>query len=199
MARKEKTLVDEHGREYPVKILDPNIISRDRIVSRAMGRALKLHDRIEKEKQKMVAEIEAYLTELAEQYGESWKGNTELLSFDGQYKIEIRYREHIQFGAELQIAKQKIDNCLTRWSKDTNINLQSIIKEAFQVDTKGLIAKSKILGLRKYKIKDEEWEKAMNLIDEAIQVTSTKQYIAFYQRPAPNKQFKLVTLNFSAI
>ncbi len=199
MGRKEKILTDAHGREYPAKILDPQIVKRDTIVNRLMGKALRLHDKIETEKIKMVEDIDKYLTQTAQKYGEEWKGNAELVSFDGKYKIEIRNRERIEFSEKLQIAKQKIDECLKRWSEDSNVNLQAVIKEAFQVDKKGEIAKSRILGLRRFNIKDKQWQQAMDLIDEAIQVTSTKQYIAFYERPSEDKSFQLVSLNFSAL
>ncbi len=199
MGRKEKILVDASGREYPAKILDPEIVKRDTIVNRLMGKASRLHDRIESEKIKMVDDIDKYLNQTAQKYGEEWKGNAELLSFDGKYKIEVRQRERIEFSEKLQIAKQKIDGCLKRWSEDSNINLQAVIKEAFQVDKKGEIAKSRILGLRRYNIKDKQWQQAMDLIDEAIQVTSTKQYIAFYERPDKDKPFRLISLNFSAL
>jgi hypothetical protein len=199
MARREKTITDAQGREYPVKILDPQIVKRDRVVNKVMKRALRLHEKIEADKRKMATELEKYLTLLAEKYGKSWKGNAELISFDGNFKVDIRYREHIQFDEKLQIAKQKIDDCLKRWTEDSNINLQAVIKEAFQVDKKGMIAKNRILGLRKYNIKDRDWKKAMDLIDEAIQVTATKQYIAFYERQNQDKPFKQISLNFSAI
>ncbi len=199
MGRKEKVLVDANGREYPAKILDPQIVKRDTVVNRLMGKALRLHDRIETEKVKMAEDIDKYLTQTAQKYGEEWKGNAELVSFDGKYKIEVRQRERIDFSEKLQIAKQKIDECLKRWSEDSNINLQAVIKEAFQVDKKGEIAKSRILGLRRYNIKDKQWQQAMDLIDEAIQVTSTKQYIAFYERPSKDKPFRLISLNFSAL
>ncbi len=199
MGRKEKMLYDANGREYPAKILDPHIVKRDTVVNRLMGKAIKLHDKIESDKIKMAEDIDKYLTQTAQKYGEEWKGNAELVSFDGKYKVEIRQREHIDFSEKLQIAKQKIDDCLKRWSEDSNINLQAVIKEAFQVDKKGEIAKSRILGLRRYNIKDKQWQQAMDLIDEAIQVTSTKQYIAFYERASKDKSFKLVSLNFSAL
>jgi hypothetical protein len=164
-----------------------------------MGRATRLHDKIAYEKDKMTADIDKYLQKTAEQYGENWKGNAELVSFDGKFKVEIRNRERIDFDEKLQIAKMKIDECLKRWTEDSNVNLQAVINEAFQVDKKGEIAKHRILGLRKYNINDKEWKLAMELIDEAIQVTSTKQYIAFYERPSTNKPFQLISLNFSAI
>ncbi len=199
MVRKEKMLTDANGREYPAKILDPQIVKRDAIVNRLMNRALKLNGRIVSDKVKMADDINKYLNQTAQKYGEEWKGNAELVSFDGKYKVEIRQRERIDFSEKLQIAKQKIDMCLKRWTEDSNINLQAVIKEAFQVDKKGEIAKSRILGLRRYHIKDTQWQQAMDLIDEAIQVTSTKQYIAFYERPSKDKPFRLISLNFSAL
>lgn len=199
MARTQKTLIDEHGNEYPSKIIDPTIVRRDAVVNRVMKRAVSLHEKLTRDKEKIAADIEKYLDRTAERYGETWKGNAELVSFDGRYKVEVRYRERIEFSEKLQIAKQKIDDCLKRWSQDSDINLQAVIKEAFQVDKKGQIAKHRILGLRRYNIKDEQWRQAMELIDEAIKVTSTRQYIAFYQRENASDSFKLVTLNFSAI
>jgi len=195
----EKVLYDAQGREYAAKLLDPQIVKRHDLVSKVMDRAMKLHDKILLEKQRMVDDLETYLSKVADQYGESWKGNAELVSFDSKFKIEIRYRERIQFDEKLQVAKQKIDDCLKRWSENSNLNLQAVIKEAFQVDKKGEIAKSRILGLRKYNIKDPEWIMAMDLIDQAIQITSTKQYIAFYYRPEPDKPYQQVLLNFSAM
>jgi hypothetical protein len=199
MARKEKVLRDASGREYPAKILDPQIVKRDNLVNRVMSRAARLHDKIAYEKDKMAADIDKYLQKTAEQYGENWKGNAELVSFDGKYKVEVRNRERIEFDEKLQVAKQKIDECLKRWTEDSNVNLQAVINEAFQVDKKGEIAKHRILALRKYNIKDKNWKQAMDIIDEAIQITSTKQYIAFYKRKSPKGPFELISLNFSAI
>ncbi len=192
-------LYDAQGREYPEKILDKQLVKRDKLVKRLMKKAKALNEKIADEKTKMVADIEKYLADTAEQYGENWKGNAELLSFDGSAKIEVKYKERIQFTEKLQIAKQKIDDCLIRWSENSNINLQAVIREAFQVDRKGEVAKGRILSLRQYNIKDSEWKVAMDLINEAIEVTSTKQYIAFYEREDSDKSFSLVTLNFSSI
>ncbi|KQC06167.1 MAG: sulfate transporter [Candidatus Cloacimonas sp. SDB] len=199
MTKRDTIIKDANGREYPAKILDPQIVKRHNLVNRVIGRAARLHDKIAFEKQRMAEEIDKYLAQTAEQYGEQWKGNAELVSFDGKYKIEVRNRERIEFDEKLQIAKQKIDDCLKRWTQDSNVNLQAVINEAFQVDKKGEIAKHRILALRKYNIKDKNWKQAMQLIDEAIQVTSTKQYIAFYKRSGKNKPFQLISLNFSAI
>jgi hypothetical protein len=76
--------------------------------------------------------------------------------------------------------------------------LRAIISEAFQVDKKGEIAKYRILRLRRYNIKDPVWKEAMELIDAAIQVVSTKQYITFYEKDAAG-QAKQIVLNFTAL
>jgi hypothetical protein len=186
-----KVLVDSQGREFPTSIIDRELVKRDALVSRIAERAMKLQERILTDKRKMV-------DDLARRNGLKWRGNAELVNFDESMKVEVRYRERIQFGVELQLAKQKIDECLKDWTSESNANLRAIITEAFQVDKKGEIAKHRILALRRYNIQDTTWKEAMGLIDKAIQVTSTKQYLAFYRRE-PNGSYEQVVLNFTAL
>jgi len=194
----ERTKTDSQGREIPLRMVRPEILKQDTVIRHTMDRVKSLHNRIKSDKEKLFQELEGYLEFMAEKHGLHWKGNAILLSFDEQYKVEIRFKERIQFGVELQLAKQKIDECLKAWTTDSNINLRAIINEAFQVDKKGEIAKYRILGLRKYNIKDTTWKEAMELIDQAINVTSTKQYVAFYERDEAGN-YNQIVLNFSAL
>lgn len=195
---KERMLVDGRGREIPAKVIDRDIIKRDAVVRKVVERAIRMHEKLEAEKHRITQELEDYLSELAKANNLEWKGNAILFSFDESQKVEVRYKENIRFGVELQLAKQKIDECLKEWTSDSNVNLRAIINEAFQVDKKGEIAKYRILALRRYNIKDPTWKEAMELIDKAIQVTSTKQYVAFYQKDK-DKSYEQIILNFSAI
>ncbi|MDD2229886.1 MAG: DUF3164 family protein [Candidatus Cloacimonetes bacterium] len=195
---KERTLTDAQGREFPVKVLHTEIVEKDAAVKKAMECAIKLQERIINDKQKLIGFIESYLNDAAKRNGLEWKGNALLISFDEKYRIEIRYREKIQFGIELQLAKQKIDECIKAWSVDSNDNLKAIINEAFQVDKRGQLARYRIFALRRYKIKDPIWKEAMELIDKAIMVTSTKQYISFAVRDDAGNYNKVV-LNFSTL
>lgn len=195
---KERTLTDAQGREIPVKVLHTEIVEKDAAVKKAMDCALKLQERILTDKQKLICIVEKYLNDAARRNGLEWKGNALLLTFDEKYKIEMRFREKIQFGIELQLAKQKIDECIKAWSVDSNDNLKAIINEAFQVDKRGQLARYRIFALRRYKIKDPTWKQAMELIDKAILVTSTKQYISFAVRDEAGNYNKVV-LNFSAL
>jgi hypothetical protein len=195
---KERTLTDAQGREIPVKVLHTEILEKDAAVKKAMDCALKLQERILSDKQKMIQIIESYLNDAARRNGLEWKGNALLISFDEKYRIEMRFREKIQFGIELQLAKQKIDECIKAWSADSSDNLKAIINEAFQVDKRGQLARYRIFALRRYKIKDPVWKEAMELIDKAILVTSTKQYISFAVRDEAGNYNRIV-LNFSAL
>ncbi|MCB5253351.1 MAG: DUF3164 family protein [Candidatus Cloacimonadaceae bacterium] len=197
-APKERTLTDAQGREISVKVLHQDIIEREAAINKAMDSALKLQERIIADKQKIISIVEDYLSEAARRNGLEWKGNALLISFNEKYRIEIRYREKIQFGIELQLAKQKIDECIKAWSADSSDNLKAIINEAFQVDKRGQLARYRIFALRRYKIKDPTWKEAMELIDKAILVTSTKQYISFAVRDEAGNYNKVV-LNFSAL
>ncbi len=195
---KERTLTDAQGKEISVKVLNQDILEREAAINKAMEHALKLQDRIIKDKCTIIKIVEDYLNDAARKNNVEWKGNALLLSFDEKYKIEIRYREKIQFGIELQIAKQKMDECIKAWSADSNDNLKAIINEAFQVDKRGQLARYRIFALRRYKIKDPIWKEAMELIDKAIMVTSTKQYISFSVRDDAGNYHKVV-LNFSTL
>ena len=194
----ERTKIDSQGRAIPVSVIRPEMLKQDSVVNRTLDRVIRLHNRIKADKLKLYDEIQDYLEYIAKQSDLTWKGNAGFTSFDGKYKIEIRFKERIEFGLELQLAKQKIDECLKAWSADSNVNLRAIISEAFQVDKKGEIAKYRILRLRRYNIKDQTWKEAMELIDQAIQVVSTKQYNNVYERDESG-QFRQIVLNFPAL
>lgn len=194
----ERTKIDAQGRAIPVSVIRPEMLKQDAVVNKTLDRVLRLNKRIKEDKIKLYNDIQDYLEYFAKKSDLTWKGNAAFTSFDGQFKIEIRFKECIEFGLELQLAKQKIDECLKDWSADSNANLRAIISEAFQVDKKGEIAKHRILALRKYNIKDAKWKEAMELIDKAIRVVSTKQYVSFYERDEYG-EYKQIILNFTAL
>ncbi|MDP3115181.1 MAG: DUF3164 family protein [Candidatus Cloacimonadaceae bacterium] len=197
-ATTERTKIDAQGRAIPVSVIKSEMLKQDTVVNNTLDRVLRLQKRIISDKIKLYAEVESYLEFVAKKSGLEWKGNAGFTSFDGKYKIDIRFKERLEFGLELQLAKQKIDECIKAWTTDSNVNLRAIINEAFQVDKKGEIAKFRILALRKYNIKDPTWKEAMELIDKAIQVVSTKQYVSFYERDE-HGEYKLIVLNFTAL
>ncbi|HAT2590586.1 TPA: DUF3164 family protein, partial [Citrobacter freundii] len=91
----------------------------------------------------------------------------------------------------LQIAKDLIDECVTEWSEGANDNLRAIIADAFQVDKEGQLNTGRILSLRRVKIQDERWSRAMEAISESLQVAMSKTYINFREK---DKHGKLINI-----
>ena len=110
------------------------------------------------------------------------KGNITLISFDGKYKVVRQMQETLVFDERLQAAKALIDECIIAWSKTTNANITVLVKDAFQVDKAGKIDTQRVLGLRRLKIEDPKWQRAMQAIGDSIQVSGTKPYIRFYEK-----------------
>ena len=110
------------------------------------------------------------------------KGNTQFFTFDGRYKLVVAVNEIIQFGPELQAAREKIVECVQGWSEGTRSELLTIINEIFSTDGQGGIIVGRILQIRRFKIESEDWNLAMKALDEAMRVVGSKQYLRLYER-----------------
>lgn len=189
---------DAKGEFVPPKYIDRQIKARDRVVRRVYGRALRLQQQLIKTKADVVSLVDDYLTALAAQYSDEWKGNAELVTFDGQLKLEVKVSEGLEFDERLQLAKQMIDDCLLRWSGGARDEIKALISRAFQIDTKGRINVRSILTLRQFKFADPVWQQAMTIIGDSLRVKLTRRYINIYVRNAQSGRYELLQLNWSA-
>ena len=145
-------------------------------------------------------EINTLLEMLAEQYSVKKggkKGNVTLQSYDGLFKVQMSVSEFFEFGPQLQIAKQLIDECILEWGAGANANIKALVDHAFRVDKKNQVNTKDILGLRRLDIKDEKWQEAMTAISDSMRVQSSKEYVRFYYRPSSNDDFKAITLDIA--
>ena len=189
---KENYMKDRKGRLVPV----------DRCLTMTLRWTLSLKNRLSPRRlnamnsvtSSVVPLTSAMLDLVAEKYGRTRggaKGNVTFSSFDGAQQITIRVQETLTFGPELQIAKDLIDECVTEWSEGANANLRAIISDAFQVDKEGQLNTGRILSLRRVKIQDERWNRAMEAISESLQVAMSKTYINFREK---DKHGKLINI-----
>jgi hypothetical protein len=115
------------------------------------------------------------------------EGNVQLTSYDGRFRVIRASDKLITFTEGMTVAREIIFGFLKRLTDGADANLAEIVKKAFEVDGQGHLSASKVMGLFSYKIKDREWERAMKLIRESMQVTGSKTYIRFYERDAQGK------------
>ncbi|CBG87718.1 DUF3164 family protein [Citrobacter rodentium] len=191
---KEDYMKDRKGRLVPVDQVSDYDLAMDTFVKEQVAAAKAKRDELAYFKRRAFDECYAWLDLVAEKYGRTRggaKGNVTFSSFDGSQQITIRVQETLTFGPELQIAKDLIDECVTEWSEGANANLRAIISDAFQVDKEGQLNTGRILSLRRVKIQDERWNKAMEAISESLQVAMSKTYINFREK---DKNGKLVNI-----
>lgn len=191
--------IDGQGRAVPPRYVDPVVKARDRLVRRITVKAIRLHQQMTAVKAEVLALIDDYLEQVAAEHDEHWKGNAELVTFDGRLKVEVKISEALEFDERLQLAKQKIDHCLRNWTGNARAEVRAIIHQAFQVDSKGRINVRSILTLRQLKFDDPVWIEAMTLIADSLRIRTTRRYVNVYLKHKTTDRFELLALNWSAL
>ncbi|ABE50984.1 DUF3164 family protein [Methylobacillus flagellatus] len=185
--------------ESKIKPID---LARDQLVQEKFEKAQALSSALRAFKDDTFADIQAFVEMSGEIYGAKLggqKGNVSLVSFDGRYKIQRAIAESLTFDERLQAAKSLIDECIHNWSQGANDNIRVLVNDAFQVDKEGNINTGRVLGLRRLNIVDEKWNKAMDAISDAVQVTGSKSYLRFYERVGDTDQWKPLALDMASV
>lgn len=194
--------VNAKGHLIPEAQIKPIDLARDALVADIVAGATVLNQQMAEFKMHAFADIAALVELSAEQYGVTMggsKGNVQLVSFDGRYKVVRAIAENITFDERLQAAKKLIDECLNEWSDQAPGELRVIVQDAFDVDKAGNISTGKILTLRRYAIEDGRWKRAMTAISDAIQVTGTKPYIRIYERDDVSGEYGRLSLELAGV
>lgn len=195
-------VLDAQGRLVPETMVKPIDQLRDQTIQSLIGRAKALRHELEVFKIRAFQDIDAFVATSNEQYGVKaggTKGNISLITFDGRYKIVRQIAEHIQFGEQLQAAKELIDECIREWTQGSSDEIKALINEAFQVDKEGNVNTGRILGLRRLAIEDPKWTTAMRAIVDSIRVTGSKPYVRFYERIDDTREYRAVSLDIAAL
>lgn len=175
---------------------------RDQTVRQIWEKAEAINKALAEFKAIAFADIASFIQISADQYGAKLggnKGNVSLITFDGRFKIQRNYAEFIVFDERLHAAKTLIDDCLKEWTADGRDEIKAIINNAFNVDKKGEISTTKILGLKKIEINHSKWLEAMTAITESINIAGSKSYLRFYQRNDDTGEYEPMSLDIASI
>jgi len=182
-----------------IKELD---LMRDELVGQIAATFISERAALSSLKQVVLGEIATFLDISAEQYNVKRggkKGNVTLMSFDGRYKVAMQIAEYIIFDERLQVAKDLIDACIHDWSNGADDKILTLVNDAFQVDKQGNVSTARILGLRRLKIDDEQWQQAMLAIADSMSVSGSKTYVRVYERVGQEDKWQVISLDFSAL
>lgn len=197
MARK---WIDAQGYEIPPSRVTEQEKAREKMIDRVFKVVWKLRKIVIESKTFIQEEVENYLDEYAHNKDlDEWKGNTGLRDFANKRKVERNVNESMDFTETINIAQQKILNCVHRWSEKANRNLRVVVDDAFRVDSNGKLNKLRILALKRLDVQNEpEWDEAMELISEALILVDSRVYYNFYIKDNKGKKFA-VSVNFSYV
>ncbi len=195
-------LKDGKGRLVPVSMVKDVDLTRNDLVNELAAKAEAQNESLANFKEEAFSSVFAFMDLSAEEYGTKLggkKGNVTLTNYSGEYKVQVAVAEYLSFDERLQVAKSLIDECINEWSEGSDDKIKLLVDDAFQVDKQGNVSTYRILGLRKHKIDDEKWQKAMMAIADSIQVTGSKKYVRIYKREPNTDEYKQIPLNIAAV
>ncbi len=181
-------MADAKGALVPLEMVRPADKLEDETVRKIVGYATALSDQIARFREHTFSDLGTFEALLAQEYGKTrggTKGNKTFRSFDGRFKVSVQVADRIDFGAQLQIAKALIDECLTEWSADSRPEIRAIVTRAFNTDKEGQINRSEIFMLLRLDIEDGRWRRAMEAIRDAMRVVGSKTYVRVYADGKP--------------
>lgn len=184
-------LLNLAGKKVPVAVIRPDDVRRDEFVERIFKKI-----RVMKRQQEWLAdEIDR---EIREYLGDKIKGDTfQLTNYTGDKRIRYSYSEIIDFTEEIELAKQKIFDCLEKWkgTESGGVYLETLVKQTFG-DKK--INKTSLLKLLTTYIEDKDWAEAQVLIKKSLRIVETKRYREFQIRESKDSKFQSINLNFNS-
>lgn len=184
-----KTMVREHD------------LMRDEVARRLAERAIAAHKLLAEFKRDALADIADLVKITGERFDVKLggdKGNVQIATYDGRFKVLRSVADRITFTEEIEAAKALINTCIQRWSEGANDNIRVLVDRAFRTDTKGQMKTSAVLELLRLEIDDSQWKKAMAAIKESIQSTGTATYVRVYQRNSAGA-YDAITLDLAAV
>ena len=177
---------------------------RDELVNKIIARAAAINEMLRELKEQSLDEIAAFVSLSAAEYGVTLggkKGNVQLASYNGKYKVMRAKHDYMSFDERLLAAKQLITECLEDWAGRPGVprGLVVIAERAFRKNAKGEISVSRVLDLRSHEIDDERWKKAMEIIADSIRVQATVTYLRIYERVGSTDQYKQISLDIAGV
>ena len=154
MTQLKDYMEDAQGRLVPMDLIKEIDKTRDFLVRDLVHQAMVLQDRMIAFKKNAMSEIRCFVELSAMEWNVKIggkKGNITLYSFDGSYRAQVQVSENMVFDEQLQIAKKMIDECLTKWTRQSSSEIKTLINDAFQVDKEGRINTKRILSMGKAK------------------------------------------------
>ena len=185
--KKPEFYTNTRGFQVPAADMKPQDILKHDLVLEQIIEAKRLSKMHSDFKRKSFSEVNDLISLVASEYDTKFggaKGNISLTSFDGKYRISVNIDDQINFGPEIDVAKQLINEVIDEELADSSGFIVQLVRDAFETDKQGNYNKIRILALRKYRDanQSEKWQNAMKALDDGIIAGSSKTYLNYQER-----------------
>lgn len=192
---------DAKGSLVPVDLVKPADKLEDETVRKVIGYAIDLSNQISRFRGHTMTDLGEFDALLAQEYNVKKggkKGNRTYVTFDGLQKVVVQVQDSVDFGPQLQLAKNLLDECMNEWAADARPEIKAIITRAFNTDKEGKVNRSEIFMLLRLDITDPRWQEAMRAIRDAMRVVCSKEYVRFYIRNTIEAPWQPILINIAA-
>jgi len=174
----------------------------DDFVEALVQKANNMHDVLATFKNEAFEECMAFVEILRDRYSmvkiKSDIGSVTFKNYNGTKVVQIQVAKILVFDNKINLAKEKLDEYLNEITNNSSSDIKTIITRAFNVDN-GKVDTKQILSLKTYEIEHPKWLEAMALIDDAVEIASTKSYIRFKESAGINEPVKTILLDIAKI
>ncbi|MDI9407713.1 MAG: DUF3164 family protein [Candidatus Pacebacteria bacterium] len=192
---------DAKGRLVPESTISPMALLEDQTVEMIIGHAVAISEQVARFKAHCFDDISALLDTLFEQYQVkkgTGRGNVTLSTIDGCLKVQLAIQDFLDFGPELRVAAELMQQCLSEWASGAPPELRAAVESAFATNKLGKINTEALLGLRRIKSENPNWNKAMDVLNDSIRVIASKEYMRFYRRDKVEDGWEAITVNIAS-
>lgn len=192
---------DAKGSLVPVDLVKPADKLEDETVRKVIGYAIDLSNQISRFRGHTMTDLGEFDALLAQEYNVKKggkKGNRTYVTFDGLQKVVVQVQDSVDFGPQLQLAKNLLDECMNEWAASSRPEIKAIITRAFNTDKEGKVNRSEIFMLLRLDITDPRWQEAMRAIRDAMRVVCSKEYVRFYIRNSIEAPWQPILINIAA-
>ena len=195
--KKENLWTDINGDQVPAKYVSKFDKARDAVSRRILKRFNAGRKVLEQIVRESIADLDG-LMQLKESVGS--KGNFQTSSFDGLIQVSIDQQYNIQLDERVARARELmleyVNSELSRLDKDTTF-LRKLVEDSFRANAKGYLPISSILKLTRYEVKDERWNEARGILQDAMKPVPGKRYLNCRVRNTPQQDFKTIRLDLA--
>ena len=195
--KKENLWTDINGDQVPAKYVSKFDKARDAVSRRILKRFLAGRKVLEQIVRESIEDLDG-LMKLKESVGS--KGNFQTSSFDGLIQVSIDQQYNIQLDERVARARELmleyVNSELSRLDKDTTF-LRKLVEDSFRTNARGYLPISSILKLTRYEVKDERWNEARGILQDAMKPVPGKRYINCRVRNTPQQDFKTIRLDLA--